>query len=249
MEHAKNEVKAAKAALVTGGSRGIGAAIVERLARDGAAVAFTYASAEAAALELVAKVEASGGRALAIRADSADEAQLRAAVNRTAEAFGSLDILVNSAGVLEMAPVESFPIAQLDRSYAINVRGAFIAIQEALRHMRPGGRIVTIGSMVAERVGHPQSSVYAMTKGALASMVSGIAIDIAQRGITINNVQPGPTLTDIIDPVYIDMLVNKLPVGRLGKPEEIAGMVAYLASAEAAFVTGSSFTIDGGLIA
>jgi 3-oxoacyl-[acyl-carrier protein] reductase len=239
----------AKAALVTGCSRGIGAAIVERLARDGAAVAFTYAASEAAAQALAAKVEASGGRVLAIRADSADEAQLRAAVNRTVEAFGSLDILVNSAGVLEMGPVESFPVAQLDRSFNINVRGAFIAIQEALRHMQPGGRIVTIGSMAAVRAGFANSSVYAMTKGALASMVRGIAIDIGRRGITINNVQPGPTQTDIVPAGYIDTLVNMLPVGRMGKPEEIAGMVAYLASEEAAYVTGSSFTIDGGLIA
>ena len=243
------QAEAAKAALVTGGSRGIGAAIVERLARDGAAVAFTYAASEAAAQALVAKVQANGGRALAIRADSADEAQLRAAVNLTVEAFGSLDILVNSAGVLEMGPVDGFPIALLDRSYNINVRGAFIAIQEALRHMQPGGRIVTIGSMVAVRAGFPGSSVYAMTKGALASMVRGIAIDIGRRGITINNVQPGPTQTDIVPAEYVDALVNMLPVGRMGKPEEIAGMVAYLASDEAGYVTGSSFTIDGGLIA
>jgi 3-oxoacyl-[acyl-carrier protein] reductase len=239
----------AKVALVTGGSRGIGAAIVQRLARDGAAVAFTYASSEAAALSLAAKVAASGGRALAIKADSADEAQLRAAVNRTVEEFGALDILVNSAGILEMAPIESFPIEQLDRSLAINVRGAFIAIQESLRHMTTGGRIVTIGSMLAERVGFPQSSVYALTKGAIASMVRGIALDIGRRGITINNVQPGPTLTDIVPAGHIDTLANMAPVGRLGQPEEIAGMVAYLVSPEAGYVTGASFTIDGGMTA
>jgi 3-oxoacyl-[acyl-carrier protein] reductase len=244
-----NSAKAIKAALVTGGSRGIGAAIVERLARDGAAVAFTYASSETAALDLAAKIEAAGGRALAIKADSADEAQLRAAMNRTVDAFGSLDILVNSAGVLEMAPVETFAIAQLDRSYAVNVRGAFIAIQEALRHMQAGGRIVTIGSITAARAGFAGSSVYAMTKGALASMVRGIAIDVAQRGITINNVQPGPTQTDIVPAEYVDALVNMLPVGRLGKPEEIAGMVAYLVSPEAGYVTGASLTMDGGMTA
>lgn len=241
----------AKAALVTGGSRGIGAAIVERLARDGAAVAFTYAASEAAAQALAARVEASGGRVLAIRADSADEAQLRAAVNRTVEAFGSLDILVNSAGVLEMGPVESFPVAQLDRSFNINVRGAFIAIQEALRHMQPGGRIVTIGSMAAVRAGFANSSVYAMTKGALASMVRGIAIDIGRRGITINNVQPGPVNTDM-NPETSDFatsLHGLMAIPRHGRPEEIAGMVAYVASPEAAFVTGSSLHIDGGFAA
>jgi 3-oxoacyl-[acyl-carrier protein] reductase len=241
--------QAKKVALVTGGSRGIGAAIVQRLARDGAAVAFTYASSEAAALSLVAQVEASGGRALAIKADSADEAQLRAAVNRAVEEFGALDILVNSAGILEMAPIESFPMEQLDRSLAINVRGAFIVIQESLRHMTTGGRIVTIGSISAERVSFPQSSVYALTKGAIASMVRGIAIDLGRRGITINNVQPGPTLTDIVPAEYIDTLTNMAPVGRLGQPEEIAGMVAYLVSPDAGYVTGASFTIDGGLIA
>lgn len=239
----------AKVALVTGGSRGIGAAIVERLARDGAAVAFTYASSQASALSVVARVEASGGRVLAIKADSADEAQLRAAVNRTAEEFGSLDILVNSAGILEMGPIDSFPIEQLDRSLAINVRGAFIAIQESLRHMKAGGRIVTIGSMVAERVGFPQSSVYALTKGAIAAMVRGIAIDVGRRGITINNVQPGPTLTDMVPTDYVDALLNMLPVGRLGQPEEIAGMVAHLVSSEAGYVNGASFTIDGGMTA
>jgi 3-oxoacyl-[acyl-carrier protein] reductase len=239
----------AKTALVTGGSRGIGAAIVERLARDGAAVAFTYSSSPAAAQDLVAKVEAGGSRALAIRADSADEAQLRAAVNQAAQTFGSLDIVVNSAGVLQMGAIDSFPIGQFDHSFAVNVRGAFIAIQEAQRHMKSGGRIVTIGSMVAERAGHPRSSVYAMTKGAIASMVRGIAIDLAPRGITVNNVQPGPTQTDMVPGEYVDMLIQKLPVGRLGRPEEIAGLVAYLVSPEAGYVTGASFTIDGGLIA
>jgi len=241
--------KQTKAALVTGGSRGIGAAIVERLAHDGAAVAFTYSSSAAAAHDLVAKIQAGGGRALAIKADSADEAALRSAVNAAAEAFGPLDIFVNSAGILQMAPIDSFPIEQFDRSFAVNVRGAFVAIQEAQRHMTTGGRIVTIGSMVADRAGFPHSSVYAMTKGAIASMVRGIAIDLGPRGITVNNVQPGPTLTDMVPGEYVDMLVQKLPVGRLGQPEEIAGLVAYLVSSEAGYVTGGSFTIDGGLTA
>jgi 3-oxoacyl-[acyl-carrier protein] reductase len=165
------------------------------------------------------------------------------------ETFGSLDILVNSAGILEMGRIETFPIEQLDRSYAINVRGAFIAIQESLRHMKAGGRIVTIGSMLAERVGFPESSAYALTKGAIAAMVRGIAIDLGPRGITINNVQPGPTLTDIVPAGYIDTLTKALPVGRLGQPDEIAGLVAYLVSSEAGYVTGASFTIDGGMTA
>lgn len=238
-----------KVALVTGGSRGIGAAIVERLARDGAVVAFTYAASAEKAQMLVAKIEASGGRALAIRADSANEAELRAAVNQTAETFGSLDILVNSAGVLELGPVDTFPMDKFDRSIAINVRGAFVAIQESLRHMKTGGRIVTIGSIVAERVSFPQSSVYALTKAAVAGMVRALAIDLGPRGITINNVQPGPTLTDIIPGEYVEALLKMSPVGRLGQPEEIAGMVAYLVSSESGYVTGASMTIDGGKIA
>jgi 3-oxoacyl-[acyl-carrier protein] reductase len=148
-----------------------------------------------------------------------------------------------------MGAVDDFDIALLDRSLAINVRGAFIAIQESLRHMKAGGRIVTIGSITAERVGYAQSSVYAMTKGAIASMVRGIAVDLGPRGITINNVQPGPTQTDIIPAEYVDALVGMLPVGRLGQPAEIAGMVAYLVSPEAGYVTGASFTVDGGLSA
>lgn len=242
-------MQTAKVALVTGGSRGIGAAIVERLARDGAAVAFTYAASEQPALALVAKIEAAGGRALAIKADSASEAELRAAVVRTVETLGSLEILVNSAGVLESAPVDTAGIDALDRSYAVNVRGAFIAIQESLRFMHSGGRIVTIGSVSGDKAFFPGSSMYAMTKGAVAAMVRGMAIDLGPRGITINNVQPGPTRTDMLPDAYVDTLVSMLPVGRLGQSAEIAGLVAYLVSAEAGYVTGASMNIDGGLLA
>lgn len=238
----------AKVALVTGGSRGIGAAIVERLARNGAAVAFTHSASEESARELVAKVAAAGGRAIAIQADSADEAQLRSAVTQAVEHFGALDIMVYSAGVLELGAVDDFPVEKLDRSLDVNVRGVFIAIQESLRHMKPGGRIVTIGSIAAQRAGFPGSSVYSMTKGAVAAMVRGLAIDLGPRGITVNNVQPGPTDTQMAA-AHIDALTPMLPVGRVGQPAEIAGMVAYLVSAEAGYVTGASLTIDGGMIA
>ncbi len=238
-----------KAALVTGGSRGIGAAIVKRLAQDGAHVAFTYSASPDQAAEVVAAVAAAGGRALAIRSDAADAAQVRSAVAQAAEAFGRLDILVTNAGILGVEPVDTFPMDLFDRMLAVNVRSAFVAIQEAQRFMGEGGRIVTIGSMVAERAGHPGSSVYALTKAAIAGMVRGMAADLGARGITINNVQPGPTATDMTPGTgpMADMLRNLLPVKRLGQPEEIAGMVAYLVSPEAGYVMGASLTIDGGM--
>lgn len=239
----------ARSALVIGGSRGIGAAIVKRLAQDGARVAFTYSSSPDQAHEVAAQVAAAGGRALALRSDAADEAQVRAAVAQTAETFGRLDILVANAGVLGIEPVASFPMALFDRMIAVNVRAAFVAIQEAQRFMGEGGRIVTIGSMVAERAGSPGASVYALTKAALAGMVRGLAADLGARGITINNVQPGPTATDMTpgEGEIADAMRGMLPVKRLGRPEEIAAMVAYLVSPEAGYVMGASLTIDGGM--
>jgi 3-oxoacyl-[acyl-carrier protein] reductase len=240
--------QAGKVALVTGGSRGIGAAIVRRLARDGAAVAFTYASSDESAAALVAAVAADGGRALAIRADSADAEAVRAAVARAVAVFGRLDILVNNAGILMLAPVADFALEDFDRMFAVNVRAAFVAVQAASAHMGQGGRVVTIGSIAADRSAFPTTSVYSMTKGALAAMVRGLAIDLAPRGITVNNVQPGPTRTDMNpdDSPHAPAIRQMLPVGRVGEPEEIAGMVAYLVGAEAGYVTGASFNIDGG---
>ncbi|NYE61969.1 3-oxoacyl-[acyl-carrier protein] reductase [Duganella sp. 1224] len=237
-----------KVALVTGGARGIGAAIVQRLARDGAAVAFTYVSSPDKAKELADAVTASGGKALAIQADSADAAALRAAVEQTVAHFGQLDILVSSAGILHLATVDQFPLEDFDRMLAVNVRAVFVAVQAALRHMKAGGRIVTIGSISGGRVGYPGAGVYAMTKSAVSTLVRGLALDVAERGITINNVQPGPIETDMNGPdkAHVPHVRASMPVKRLGQPEEVAAMVAYLVGDEASFVTGASLTIDGG---
>ena len=242
---------AGKVALVTGGSRGIGAAIARRLARDGAAVAVTYNASPEKADEVVREIEAAGGRALAVRADSADVGAVRTAVTTTVETFGGIDILVNNAGILVLGTVDRFSLDDFDRMVAVNVRAVFVAVQEAARHLKPGGRVINIGSMVADRTGFPGSSVYGMTKAAVATLTRGLAIDLAPHGITVNNVQPGPTETDMNpkDSPHHNILIQALPVKRLGRADEIAGMVSYLASPEAAFVTGASLTIDGGLTA
>lgn len=242
---------AGRVALVIGGSRGIGAAIAGRLARDGASVAVTYHASPERAAGVVRDIEAGGGKAIAIPADSADVGAVRAAVAATIEAFGGLDVLVNNAGILIPGVVDQYPIDDFDKMIAVNVRSAFVAVQEAARHLKPGGRVINIGSMAADRTGFPGTSVYSMTKAALAALTRGLAIDLAPRGITVNNVQPGPTVTDMNprESTYHDTLLRMLPVGRMGHPEEVAGMVSYLASPEAAFVTGASLTIDGGLTA
>jgi 3-oxoacyl-[acyl-carrier protein] reductase len=240
-----------KVALVTGGARGIGAGIVKRLAEDGAAVAFTYVSSPDKANDLAATINASGGKALAIRADSADAAAVQAAVAQTVEHFGGLDILVTNAGILNLAPIEDYRLEDFDRMVATNVRGTFVAMQAAARVMKEGGRIVTVGSVAGFRVAFPTSSVYSMTKGAVAALVRGAAIDLAPRGITVNNVQPGPIETDMnpADGPHAAALQTMIPARRFGKPEEVAGMVTYLVSGEAGFVTGASFTVDGGYTA
>jgi len=232
-------------AIVFGGSRGIGAAIARRLARDGAQVALTYVSAPKHAAETVAAIEADGGVALAIKADSADADDIRQAVAQAVSRFGGFDIAVVNAGIIKVGDFSTFGIDDLDHMLDVNVRGVFIAIQAAAEHMQSGGRIVTIGSNTAVRSGYPGASVYSMTKGAVAVMVKGIAIDLAPRGITINNVQPGPTATDMTAG-QIDYIRSLVPLQRVAEPDEIAGLVSYLTGAESAYMTGSSLTIDGG---
>lgn len=238
-------------ALVTGGSRGIGAAIVRRLSADGAAVAFTYASSEAKAQALVAEVKASGGDALAIQADSASETDIRTAVKTAVKSFGPLNAFVSNAGLLSIENIATLKTEDLDRLLAVNVRAAVIGIQAAAESMKDGGRIVTIGSAVAMRTGFAGASVYSMTKAALAGLVRGVAIDLAPRSITVNNIQPGPTATDMnpADGPHVESLINLIPLRRFGKDTEVASLVAYLATRDASFITGASLTVDGGYIA
>ena len=242
---------AGKAAFVTGGSRGIGAAIVRRLARDGAFVAFSYAGSEAAARALAAEIEGSGGRALALQADSAEADALRAAIDQAAAHFGRLDILVNNAGVAVMGELDSFRLEDLDRTLNVNVRAVFVAVQAAARHMGEGGRIVNIGSTNAERMPWAGGAVYAMSKAAIVGLTRGLARDLGPRGITINNVQPGPVNTDMnpSDGPMAAGMHGLMAVNRHARPDEIAGMVAYLVGPEAGMVTGGSLLIDGGFAA
>lgn len=238
-------------ALVTGGSRGIGAAIVQRLARDGANVALTYVSRPEMAEETAAAARALGVQALAIQADSADADAVAGAVERTVRELGGLDILVSSAGIGTIAPIDEFGLADLDRMLAVNVRAAFVAAQAAVRHMGEGGRIITIGSCNAERMPFSGGAVYAMTKAALVGLVKGLARDLGPRGITVNNIQPGPVDTDLNPATgeFAETLKKLMALPRYAQAEEIAGMVAYLAGPESGFVTGASLTIDGGFTA
>lgn len=234
-----------KTAVVFGGSRGIGAAAVKRLAQDGYAVGFTYTNSEEQATALVEAIASQGGEALAVRADSADAAAITAAVAQFVDRFGKIDLVLVNAGLFRMNTIEAVGLDELDSMLAVNVRGVYLSIQTAVPHIVDGGRIVTVGSNVAIRTGFPGSSVYQMTKGAVAAMVKGVALDLAPRRITVNNIQPGPTDTDI-NAGAIDMLSQMSPLKRMAKPEEIAGLVSYLARDEAGYLTGASLTIDGG---
>ncbi|MFM4829775.1 3-oxoacyl-ACP reductase family protein [Aeromonas rivipollensis] len=238
-------------AFVQGGSRGIGAAIVKRLARDGAAVAFTYVSSASKAEELVATITAAGGKALAIRADSADAVAVQHAIRQSVTRFGRLDILVNNAGVLVWGHLEELTLNDLDRTLAVNIRSVFVACQEAAHHMGKGGRIINIGSTNADRIPMAGGSVYAMSKSALVGLTKGMARDLGPRGITVNNVQPGPVDTDMnpADGESAEQLKGMMALARYGKDDEIASFVAYLAGPEAGYVTGASLTIDGGFSA
>ena len=234
---------------MTGGSRGIGAEIVRRLASDGAAVAFTYGASAADAEKLVAEVTADGGTAVAIRADSADPDQVAASVDETVAQLGGLDILVNNAGVAYFGDAESFPLEEFERLVAINVRGVFVASQRAIPHLGEGGRIINIGSVNGDWVPLPGLSVYAMTKGAVAGLTRALARELGPRGITVNNVQPGPIATDMNpdEGEFADSLRQMMPLGRYGHPREIASAVSYLAGPEASYITGVNWDVDGGI--
>jgi len=238
-------------AFIHGGSRGIGAATARRLARDGAKVAIGYAASAIAAEALVEEIRAAGGEAIALKADATDAAALTLSIDAVADRFGRLDILVNSAGVLHTGPFESFSLADFDRTVAVNVRSVFVASQAAAKHMKAGGRIINIGSTNAQRMPFAGGAAYAMSKSALVGLVKGMARDLGPRGITVNNVSPGPVDTDM-NPESAEFgasMHDLMALRRHAKADEIAGMVAYLASAEAAFVTGADLLIDGGFAA
>ena len=240
-----------KVALVTGGSRGIGAGIAKRLGKDGAAVAITYASSRDKADAVVRTIMDGGGKALAIPADSGDAAAVRAAVVQTVAKFGGIDILVSNAGIATLAPLDELSLEDFDRTMAINVRAVFVGAQEAARHMKEGGRIITIGSTNADRMPFAGGSVYAMSKAAVAGLTRGLARDLGPRSITVNAVQPGPIDTDLnpSNGPFSDTMRSFMALPRYGTTDDVAAMVAYLAGPEASFVTGACLTIDGGFAA
>jgi 3-oxoacyl-[acyl-carrier protein] reductase len=237
-----------KTALVTGASRGIGAAIAKQLAANGASVAITYTKGADAAAAVVKDIERAGGKAIAIQADAADVKAVTAAVEKTVATFGRLDILVNNAGTAIPKPFEETTLEDMDHMINLNLRGVFIATQVALKHLAKGGRIITIGSCVGERMMTPGLVAYAATKGAVKMFTQGLAREVADRGITVNNVQPGPIDTDL-NPAGSEWAAPQIAntaLKRYGKPEDVAALVAFVASPKAGYITGANLTVDGG---
>jgi 3-oxoacyl-[acyl-carrier protein] reductase len=245
------EELAGKVALVTGGSRGIGAAIAQRLARDGAAVALTYANSAEKASAVAKQIDADGGQVLVMRADNADPGAVTAAVEQVVAELGRIDILVSNAGIFEGGPLEAATVEQADRLWSVNVRAAFVAAQAAARHMGEGGRIVMIGSALAERVPVPGLTLYAMSKAALTGLARGLARDLGPRGITVTVVHGGLIDTDMnpADGPGAEFLRTVPALGRYGRAEDIAATVAHLAGASSRYITGTAITIDGGFAA
>ncbi len=237
-----------KIALVTGGSRGIGAAIAKRLAADGANVAITYTKGADAAAAVVKEIERASQKAIAIQADAADADAVNAAVEKTVATFGRLDILVNSAGTAIPKTFEETTLEEMDRVIDINVRGTFVATQAALKHMKNGGRIIMIGSSVGEHVVVPGLVPYSATKGAVKMFTQGLSREVGSRGITVNNVQPGPIDTDL-NPATGDWAVPQkaaTALDRYGRVDEVAALVAFVAGPESSYITGANLTVDGG---
>jgi 3-oxoacyl-[acyl-carrier protein] reductase len=237
-----------KTALVTGASRGIGAAIAKRLAADGASVAITYTKGAEAAAKLVTDIKRAGGKAIAIQADATDTEAVAAAVGKTVATFGRLDVLVNNAGTAIPKPFEETTLDEMDQMIDLNLRGVLIATHAALKQMQDGGRIITIGSCVGERMMTPGLVAYAATKGAVKMFAQGLSREVGPRRITVNNIQPGPIDTEL-NPATGDWAAPQIAntaLKRYGKVEEIAAMVSFVAGPEAAYITGASLTVDGG---
>jgi 3-oxoacyl-[acyl-carrier protein] reductase len=238
-----------KIALVTGGSRGIGAAIAKRLAADGANVAITYSKGADAAASVVKEIVQAGRKAIAIQADATDAAAVKAAVEKTVATFGRLDVLVNNAGTAIPKTFEETTLEEMDQVIAINIRGVFVATQAALKHMKSGGRVIMIGSAVGERVAAPGLVPYAGTKGAVKMFTQALAREIGSRGITVNNVQPGPIDTEL-NPAAGDWAVPQkaaTSLSRYGHVDEVAALVAFVAGPESSYITGANLTVDGGM--
>jgi len=238
-----------KIALITGGSRGIGAAIAKRLAADGAKVAITYTKGADAAASVVKEIERAGGKAIAIQADAADANAGKAAVENTVATFGRLDVLVNNAGTAIPKTFEETTLEEMDRVLDINIRGVFVATQTALKHMQNGGRIIMIGSSVGERDLVPGLVPYSATKGAVKMFTQGLSREVGSRGITVNNVQPGPIDTDL-NPAAGDWAVPQkaaTALNRFGRVDEVAALVAFVAGPESSYITGANLTVDGGM--
>jgi len=237
-----------KKALVTGGSRGIGAAIAKRLAEDGASVAITYTKGADAAAAVVKAIEEAGGKAVAIQADAAEAEAAKAAVEKTIAAFGGLDVLVNNAGIAIPKTFEETTLEELDRVIDINLRGVFVTTQAALKYMKNGGRVITIGSCVGERLLTPGLVPYSATKGAVKMFTQGLSREVGARGITVNNVQPGPIDTDLNPAAgdWSEPQIANTALGRYGHVDEVAALVAFVAGPEAAYITGANLTVDGG---
>ncbi|MCY1482748.1 Cyclic-di-GMP-binding biofilm dispersal mediator protein [compost metagenome] len=242
---------AGKVAIVTGGSRSIGAAIAKRLAADGATVAITYNASANRAATVVEEITAAGGRALSLAANAGAPDAVRAAIRQVAGTFGKVDILVNNAGISVLGAPEDIAFEDFQRILAVNVTGVFVATQEALRHMGQGGRIIHIGSSMVQHAAFGTASAYTLTKGAVAGFSRGLVRDLGPRGITVNTVNPGPTDSDMnpADGPIADFVRPKIAIGRYGQGSDVASAVAYLASAEAGFVSGAELMVDGGFTA
>lgn len=239
-----------KKALVTGGSRGIGAAIAKRLAADGATVAITYAGNKAAAGATLAAIEGAGGTAYAFQADAGNADSQRAGIEQAAAALGGIDVLVHNAGIAEFSPIDQDTDALFDRQFDVNVKGLHVGTRAALPHLSDGGRIILIGSVSGE-LAFPSTATYSATKAAVAALARGWAKDLAARNILVNTVQPGPIDTDLnpADGELAQQMTAFIPLGRYGTVDEISGAVAFLAGPDASYITGTTLNIDGGAAA